>query len=171
MLIPFVVVYHAIQRIVVDCYGLLPAEGNGSTDVHVVHLSEAFQYLSKLEVITIDSRGVYVLEAPLVFLDILVKEEFVQVFFCLEVEVRKSMGDCEICVFDLDHSLNVRSPMVFELLLAFLGLWLSEDVRAKDADSILMPNALSLHELQPFLLFFVQGRLSNLQEMFDEPAE
>lgn len=128
MLVSFIVVDHTIQRIVVDCNGLLPAEGNGPADVHVVHLSETFQDLGQLEVITIHSRCVDVLEAPLVFLDILVKEEFVQVFLGFEVEVRKTMSYCEICVFDLNYSLDVRSPMIFEFLLAFLGLWLSEDV-------------------------------------------
>lgn len=128
MLISLVVIDHTIQGIVVDCYCLLLTEGDRSANMHVVHLSEAFQDLSQLKVISIDSGSVNILKASLVFLDIPVKKKFVQVLLCFKMEVGKSMSDGEICVFDLDYSLNVRPPMIFQLLLAFLGLWLSEDV-------------------------------------------
>lgn len=171
MLVSLVVIDHAVQRKVVDCYGLFLAEGDWPADMHMVHLSEAFQDLRQLKVILVDSGSVDVLEAPLVFLDILVEEKLVQVFFCFEVEVGKAVSDCEICVLDLDHSLNVRFPVVFELLLSLLGLWLSEDVRAEDADCILMPDALSFHELESFLLLVIQSRFPYLQKMFDESVE
>lgn len=123
--------------------------------MHVIHLTETFQDLSKLKVVSIDSGSIDILEASLVFLDILVEEKFVEIFLCLEMQVGKTMSDGEICVFDLDCSLNVRSPMAFQLLLSFLGLWLSEDVRPENADCIFMFYALPFHEFHPFFLLVI----------------
>ena len=105
-------VYDSIQGVVVYCHILLSAKSDRPSLLHVVHLSEAFEYLEWSQVIFVVG-GFCVRETFLVLLDIAEEEKFVQVSLTLEVQVAETGSDRQTGIFHFYSSLNVRFPHFF----------------------------------------------------------
>ena len=105
-------VYDSIQRVVVYCHILLPAKSDRPSLLHVVHLSETFEYLQWSQVIFVVG-GFCIRETFLVLLDIAEEEKFVQVSLILEMQIAETGSDRQTGIFHFYCSLNVRFPHFF----------------------------------------------------------
>lgn len=112
MRVSLIDIYYSIERVVVNCHVLLSAKSDGSSLLHVVHLSETFEYLQWSQVIFVVG-GLCVRKTFFVLLNVAEEEKFMQIPFALEMQIAEAGSDSQTGIFYLYCSLNMRFPHFF----------------------------------------------------------
>ncbi len=95
--ISLVEVDHPIERVVVDDYCLLFAEGNRPASVHMICFPEGLKKgVHSQEVLAASILTPVIKESLFVVLDVLVEEEFMELCLVVEMQITESVGHCKI---------------------------------------------------------------------------